>query len=161
MSHESPNLDINLAHRHFAADCFNRTWELIQKPTRTSAEDEAMVLAALSSLWHWTQRPDCTPRNLSIGHWQVSRVYALLGQGGNAMRHALRSIELAEGSSPFYMGYAHEAAARAALLLKDFNAFRMHLNKARSYAAAVADSEDQAPLDADLSALESAGRSSA
>lgn len=158
MSHEAPsNVDVDLAHRHFAADCFNRTWTLIEKGHRTAADTEAMVLCALASLWHWTQRGDCTNRNLSIGHWQVARVYALAGQGENAMLHAQRSLELAEGSPPFYVGYAHEAMARAALLVNDRERFQAHLNRARDCAAAVTEAEERQPLDQDLRLLESSG----
>ena len=80
-------LDLPSAHRHFSVDCFNRTWDFIDKPERSAEDDEAMVLCTLASLWHWTQRADCTDQNRSIGHWQASRVYALIGQGDNARRH--------------------------------------------------------------------------
>jgi hypothetical protein len=155
MSHEaSPKFDAELAHRHFSADCFNRTWTLIEKPDRTPAETEAMVLCALASLWHWTQRKDCTDRNLSIGHWQVSRAYALAGQGENALRHGQRSLALAEGSQPFYIGYAHEAVARAALVLNDRTLLTNHLSAARRCAASVAEAEERQPLEQDLRSLD-------
>lgn len=158
MSGEAPSIiDVDLAHRHFSVDCFNRTWTLIEKEHRTAADTEAMVLCAFASLWHWTRRGDCTNRNLSLGHWQVARVYALAGQGESAMRHAERSLELAEGSPPFYVGYAHEAMARAALLLKDRERFQAHLNRARDCAAAVTEAEERQLLEQDLRLLESSG----
>jgi hypothetical protein len=147
--------DAGRAHRHFSAACFNRAWELIEKPDRTSAEDEAMVLCALASLWHWMQRPDCTDQNLSIAHWQVSRTYALVGQGENARRHAQRSLELAKDLSPFYKGYAHEAIARAALVLRDQQSFAEHLTQARTYANGMAIGEERAALEKDLTELSS------
>jgi hypothetical protein len=151
-----PNLDVQLAHQHFSADCFNRTWSLIEKPDRTPADTEAMVLCALASLWHWTQRSDCTDRNLSIGHWQVSRTYALAVQGANAMHHARRSRALLpEGSPPFYLGYAHEAIARAAIVLGDRELFVEHLKAARQCAAEVTDARERQWLDNDLKSLES------
>ncbi|WP_395741367.1 hypothetical protein [Prosthecobacter sp.] len=67
-------------HRAFSADCFNRTWQLLEKPDRTAEDDEQMLLLAMASLWHWTQREDCTLRHRSIGYWQVSRVYAVRGK---------------------------------------------------------------------------------
>ena len=115
---DSP-LDIKFAHRHFAINCFNLAWTYIDRSDRSLEDDEAMVIASAASLWHWTQREDCSPQNLSIGHWQLSRAYALAGQGDNAMRHAVRSLEFAAGGPPFYVGYGHEAAARAASLLFD------------------------------------------
>lgn len=150
----SPKLDVQLAHEHFSADCFNRTWSLIEKPDRTGADTEAMVLCALASLWHWTQRPDCMSRSLSVGHWQVSRAYALAGQGHEAMRHARRSRDLAEGLPAFYVGYAHEAVARAARVLGDHPLFEEHLNAARRCAHAVAADQERQWLEADLQSLE-------
>jgi hypothetical protein len=152
-------LDIPHAHRHFSVHCFNRTWDLIDKPNRTQADDEAMVLCALASLWHWTQRADCSDQNLSIGHWQISRACALAGQGDAALQHGRRSLELAKGLAPFVVGYAHEALARAALVRKDRVEFAEHLREAKSCADAVTGAEDRRPLADDLAALEAAAAS--
>jgi hypothetical protein len=151
------DLERSLAHRHFSAECFNRTWTFIEKPDRTKADHEAMVLCALASLWHWTQRTDCTNRNLSIGNWQVSRAYALAGEGDNAMRYGLRSLALAEGLSHFLVGYAHEAIARAAIVLQDQEVFRENLRLAKSSLSAVASDQERSILERDLRGLEIAG----
>jgi hypothetical protein len=153
MSLESARFDLAAAHRHFSAECFNRTWTLLDQPNRTPADNQAMIQSALASLWHWTQRPDVTNKNLSIGHWLVSRVYALSGWNDIALHHALESLKFAQDATPFYIGFAHEAAARAALGMGDKNKFREHLDKALSYAAMVTDSEDREALKKDLEAL--------
>jgi hypothetical protein len=145
--------DAARAHRHFSSACFNDTWELIEKPNRSSADEEAMVLCALASLWHWTQRPDCTDQNLSIAYWQVSRTYALTGQGENAQKHAQRSLELAKDLSPFYKGYAHEAIARAALVSRNDELFAEHLAQARSLWGSMSDIEEKESLQKDLTEL--------
>ena len=153
MPPENPPFDLAAAHRFFAPDCFNRTWELIEKPDRTAADNEAMLLGAMASLWHWTQRADCTDQNRSIGHWQVSRVYALLSQGENAMRHAQRSLELVGDAGPFFVGYSHEAIARAALLLGDAVTAESHLGAARQFLTQIPGEKDRAFLEKDLSEL--------
>ena len=145
--------DAQLAHRYFASNCFNLTWSLMERADRSSQEDEAMVLAATASLWHWTQRDDCTPQNLSIGHWQVSRVYALVGQGQNAMRHAIRSLQLAGGLSPFYEGYSYEAVARAASLLGDQSQFEAACGCATKLLAQITDDGERQALSDDLKSL--------
>lgn len=150
----SPPIDVARAHRYFSSDCFNKTWTLIEKSDRTADEDEAMVLCALSSLWHWTQRPDRTDLNLSVGHWQVARVYALVGQGEIGILHAKRSLELAAGAEAFYIGSAHEAVARNAAVLNDDATFRFHLAQARTCAESVNDLEDRSVLEKDLNALQ-------
>lgn len=83
------------AHEHYSADCFNRTWELMEKPDRTAEEDEEMFLAAHASLWHWSQRSDYAPEKRAVGHWQLSRVNCLTGRGESALAHARLALEAA------------------------------------------------------------------
>ncbi len=52
--------DVEAAHAHFSKACFNAARALIEKPDRTPAEGEEMIRLNQASLWHWTQRPDCT-----------------------------------------------------------------------------------------------------
>jgi hypothetical protein len=159
MSREAPQpLDVARAHRHFSASCFNQTWGFIDKPDRTARDNEEMALSASASLWHWMQRPDCSDQNLSVGHWQLSRVYALVGQGKIAMRHAQRSLALAAACSRFYVGYAHEAIARAAAVLGDDTTRQTHIQLATQCVTAVTDPSEREPLEQDLRSL-AAGRS--
>jgi hypothetical protein len=78
---ETPSFDLEVAHRFFAPHCFNSAWNLIDKPSRSAEEDDAMLQLAMASLWHWGQRTDVTPRDISVGAWQVARVHALAGRG--------------------------------------------------------------------------------
>ena len=141
------------AHRFFSAHCFNRAWDLIRKSNRTTIECEQMLQLSQASLWHWTQRSDCTPKNLSIGNWQLSRVYALLGQAENAKRSAKMCLHHSEDTSPFFIGYAHEALARSAAVADDVVG-KAHLAEARRYLAQVRSDRDRALLQADLQSLE-------
>lgn len=88
-------LDEASAHERFSADCFNRTWELMEKPDRTAEEEEEMFLAAHASLWHWMRRPDFAPEKRAIGHWQLSRVNCLAGRGESALAHGRLALEAA------------------------------------------------------------------
>ena len=153
MTADQPTLNLALAHRHFSADCFNRTWALIENPQRTAEDDEQMILVALASLWHWTQRKDRTNQNLSVGHWQAARVYSLVKQGENAMRHAKRCLYFSNGLSPFIVAYAHEAIARAAAVLGDEVKYKTHLAKAQEFAQAVTDPHEKELLAPDLASL--------
>lgn len=90
-----PGFDVAQAHEHFAVQCFNRCWDLIEKEERSSDDDEQMVLLSQASLWHWTQREDVGSDKLAIGHWQLARVHALVGQAEAATQHAQRSLEIA------------------------------------------------------------------
>jgi hypothetical protein len=142
------------AHKHFAAECFNWTWNLIEKPCRTPEDDEQMRSLCHASLWHWTQRDDCTPRNLSIGYWQLSRVYALLGRAEDATRYGELCLRHSESEAPFYIGYAHEALARAAMVGGDARRLSEHLGAARQFAAQVTNPEEREMLVKDLDGIQ-------
>ena len=148
-----PSFDPQSAHRHFSAHCFNAAWDLIDKQARTPDEEEQMLLLAQASLWHWTQREDCTPRNLSVGYWQLARIYALLGWPEEAWRAGEAALRFAENEPPFYRGYAHEALARAAMLAGDVSRQKHHLNEARWCAAEVTDAGERAALETDLNGI--------
>ena len=116
---ETPTLDRAAAHRHFSAACFNETWALLDKANRTPEENRQMIATAWASLYHWTQRPDCTSQHLSVGYWQVSRVHAVLNLAQEARRYAEVCDAYSHDLPPFYRGYAQEALARAAALTGD------------------------------------------
>ncbi|MBM4113157.1 MAG: hypothetical protein FJ253_07250 [Phycisphaerae bacterium] len=141
------------AHRRSSVECFNRAWQLIELPRRTADENSEMLLLAMSSLWHWTQRPECGPRERSIGCWQVSRCAALAGHASLAREFAQRAIEHSKDLDPYLLGCAHECAARAAALDGDSAALERHRNEARRSAERVSDAEDRARLLADLESL--------
>jgi hypothetical protein len=154
---QPPSFDEAAAHRYFSAACFNRTWELLDKPERTPEDNDLLIAAALASLWHWRQRLDCARRNLSIGYWQISRVYSVLGQAQNAWRYAEWCLKVSEGEEPFYLGYAYEALARAAKLADDGELARQYLRHADELAAQVPDGEEREMLTRDLNELASGG----
>lgn len=151
---DKPDFDPQTVHRYFAATCFNLAWEYIDRPERTEEQGRAMLQAAMTSLWHWTQREDASPRNLSVGHWQVSRAFALLGQADLARRYAEISLALAGGEGPFHLGYAHEALTRAEMAGGNLEKAREHLARARACAAQVEDAEERDLLEADLRTME-------
>ena len=152
---DEPELDLAAAHRHFSVECFNRAWDLIDKPGRTPAEDEQMIELSMSSIWHWTQRQDVTASNLSVGYWQISRVYALLRQAENARHYGQLSLEASQGEDvlPFYLGYAYEALARAAMVAGDRQQMVAYLAEARRVSERMADAEAKRMLLDDLATI--------
>lgn len=148
-------IDAEAAHRYFSTDCFNRAWDLIEQDERTEEEDEQMLHLSVASLWHWTQRADCTAKELSIGYWQISRIYALIGRSENARWYADRCLEITEnGELPvFYLGYAYEALARAAAAGRDRVAMIGYLRDARKYAEQETNEDDRQLLLDDLATI--------
>jgi hypothetical protein len=149
------DFDLQAAHKYFSAECFNRAWDWIDKPRRKKVEEDQMLQLSLASLWHWTQREDRTSTNLSIGYWQVSRVYALLRQADNARHYGELSLESAQSEEvePFYRGYAYEALARAEMVAGNEDEMEKHLIAAHQIAVTLADPEEKKLLLHDLAKI--------
>jgi hypothetical protein len=152
---EKNDLDQKAAHKYFSVNCFNKAWDLIDKTARTPAEDEDMIRLNLASHYHWTQRDDYTPTNASIGHWQTSRIYAIIGQAENARRYGLLCLEAsqAEDVPPFFLGYAYEALARAEAVGGDREKSEEFINEAKAAAEKTERPEDKKQLLDDLGTI--------
>lgn len=150
-----PALDIAAAHKHFAAECFNQAWELIDKPTRTAQEDQEMLLLSMASAWHWTQRPDCTSENLSVAYWQLARIYTLLKQIENARRYGRLCLEASQrpGTPPFCLAYAYEALARAEMAAGERAKMAEYVAQSRRVAEHMSDAESKKMVLADLATI--------
>ncbi|WP_038162102.1 hypothetical protein [Verrucomicrobium sp. BvORR106] len=62
----------------------------------------------------------------------------------------MQALEFARGDTPFYLGYAHEALARAAKGLRRQQAMEEHLKEARGLVSQVQDAERRLMLRGDL-----------
>jgi hypothetical protein len=144
----------NAAHRYFSAHCFNAAWDLIDNSDRTPDEEEAMINLCHASLWHWSQRVDCTNRHRSIGYWQASRVYAVLRRADRARHYAELSLQWSGADDPFLTGYAYEALARAEAIRGDLQKMRDYLKSAIENADRISDADDRNRLIDDIKSIE-------
>lgn len=148
------DIDVAAAHRHFSVKCFNRAWDLIENAERTPEDDRLMVALNQASIFHWLQRDDCNSQRLSVGYWQASRIQALLGNAAEALRQANVCLAYSGELQPFYLGYAHEALARAHALDGNAQAAARHVELSLELAERVDDKADRELLLADLKRLE-------
>jgi hypothetical protein len=139
--------------RATAVDLFNYTWTLIEKRDRTQREDDLMIHAAHASRFHWETVGE--PVNHSIGEWQVSRVYAIVGRSEPALHHARRCLELCEehGIGDYLLAYAYEALARGYGVAGDRAEAARFAALAHEAAERVADEDDREHLLEDLATL--------
>ena len=119
-------------HPKLGAELFNSTWELIDKPDRTPEEEEAMLVTALASRWHWTQVGDV--KQVATGDWQVAHVLSLQGKGTAAMPYALSVLDVAgtEGWDGRRLASAHEGVARACAAAGDAEQRAEHVAAAQA-----------------------------
>jgi len=156
MSQLPGDLD-TVTHRRAAVDLFNFVWTLLDKSERSSDEIDAMINAAHASCYHWSRCGE--PVNQARGHWQISRVYAVLHRGEPALWHATRSLAICQehGLDDFDLAFAHEALARAAAVGGDVGGREKHLDLARRAAEAIAEQDDREVLLADLATVPEVG----
>jgi hypothetical protein len=152
MRSEGPSLT-KAAERRLAARLFNRTWDLLTLKRRTERESAEMLHSAHASTYHWSRVG--TDRNVSIGEWQVSRVYATLRRAEPALYHGERALRLAQRGrlAPFYRAYGHEAIARAYAVAGRAKERDRHLRAARALAPSVRDRDDRRMLLEDLATV--------
>ena len=119
-------------HGRTAANCFNKTWDYLVMKERTLEDDRQMLLLAHASRYHWGIVG--TPRNKAVGEWQISRVYAALGEPTLALRFAKASLaSCRKGGLVDLVHTAYEAVARAHALAGDNEVARRCLDRARKH----------------------------
>lgn len=150
---KAPEFDVPASHSYFSTHCFNKAWELIDKTDRTPEDERLMVALNQASIYHWLQRDDCNNQRLSVGYWQASRIQALRGNATEALRLAEVCLSYSGELAPFYLGYAHEALARAHKLAANAVDAASHLSSAQRLAAKVGDKDERELLVADLDQL--------
>jgi hypothetical protein len=108
-----PTDDDQLWHERFAAQCFNRAWELIEKPDRSGDEDMEMLAAAFASRLHWDRLGEDERR--VVGDWQIAHVASLLGFPDLALAYARTALDrgIAIGSTGWRLASCYEGMARA------------------------------------------------
>ncbi|WP_088070873.1 hypothetical protein [Gottfriedia luciferensis] len=148
-------IETSSTHRHFAVLCFNKVWDLLELDIRSESQTEEMVHLCHSSFWHWTKVEEHTQKNLSIGYWQLSRVYAVIGQGEIALNYAQKCIDVSINAElePFYIAYAYEASSRAHAKLNKSTESIEAKNKAIQYAQDVKDEKSKSWLMKDLETI--------
>jgi tetratricopeptide (TPR) repeat protein len=119
-------------HRKVATDCFNRAWDLLDRKRRTGEESLQMLQMAHTSRYHWGIVG--TPKNRAVGEWQLSRIYAELGQPRLALQFAKSCLATCKknGLSDI-LHTADEAMARAYAAAKNYRQARISLERARRH----------------------------
>lgn len=142
-------------HRKFAVDLFNQVWELLDKNSRTSEEDDRMLHAAHASRFHWGEIG--TNVEIERGEWQVSRVYAVLNHPQSAIFHARRCLEICETHQigDFDIAFAHEAIARAYGVAKEFKQCRLQLQLAKKEGNKIKELDDREYFFSELKSIDS------
>lgn len=129
-------------HRKTAKQCFNETWDYLDKKNRTPDDDVQMLILAHASRYHWGFVGDA--RSLAVGEWQISRVYADLKQAEPSLLFAKSSLELVtKNNLPGLLPSAYEGIARGYAVAQQHQLAREYLAKARKELESIKDKEDR------------------
>ena len=83
-------------HQYMGIEMNIQTWNLLVKDDRNEQEDIRMLNFAKASLYHWRKSPNFEPVNEQRGQWLISRVYAVLGEGKEALSYAQETLRITE-----------------------------------------------------------------
>lgn len=141
------------AHSDLAKALFNRSWTLLDMPSRTPEQDDELVATAYASLWHWLQVG--TELNRERGHWLIARCCAEAGRGQAALHHATACLQscVDHDHGAFDLAFAHEARGRALIALGRVDEASEALDAAALEGAAIGSDDDRQWLTDNLKSL--------
>lgn len=113
-------------HKQLGIELNQEVWKLLDKKNFTPEEEFALINAAHASLYHWSKAG--TAINIIRGEWLVSRVYAVLNNGPEALYHANNCLEICKKHKveDFDLAYAYEGLARSFQILNQSEDFEKH-----------------------------------
>ena len=141
-------------HQYMGIEMNLQTWNLLGKDGRNEQEDIRMLNFAKASLYHWRKSPNFEPVNEQRGQWLISRVYAVLGEGKEALSYAQETLRITEenGFKDFDLAYGFEAMARAHAVLENKEKCKEFKIKAREAGDLISGNEDKKYFEGDLEA---------
>ena len=133
------------AHHYLSIEMNQQVWKLLGQDQRDDQENRRLEHFALASMFHWHHSPKFQPLNAQRGHWLLSRVYAVLDRGQEALRQATQCLNLTKelDLKDFDRAYAHEAMARAHAAVGDADNAATHYGHALQAGEAIAGEEDR------------------
>lgn len=149
-------------HHKFSAAAHNQAADILYSENPEQDETDRLIELAHVAYWHWTQRTDKQPQNISVALWVLSRAYSANGFGDKALGYAQHSLATIENEYllPSFYGYSHEALARAYLLLGDNVRAEESLTTARSFLERVPNPQAKEYLQSQIEGVLSGTKSS-
>lgn len=137
-------------HESQAKNCFNETWDYIDKTERTKEDDLKMIHLAHASRYHWDLIGEAI--HFERGEWLISKVYYTLGMKEQALYHAQACLDICEENQikDFDIAFAYEAMANAYKLFKEEDKVTTYKEKAFECLPNIADKDDRAYTESEL-----------
>jgi tetratricopeptide (TPR) repeat protein len=130
--------DIDLTQQHhveFSCSAHNQAMDILYSTEQEPEDVLSLIELTHVAHWHWMQRADKTPQNVSVALWALSRAYSANGFADKALQYAKESLKTIEHENllPSFYGYCNEALARAYLLSGKHTEAEKHYKKAMEF----------------------------
>ena len=141
-------------HHYMGIEMNIQSWNLLGKENRDEKDNVRMINFAKSSLYHWKKSPKFELVNEQRGQWLISRIFAVLSNGNEAISYAQETLRLTEehGFKDFDLAYAYESMARAHAVSGNKEKYKEFWEKAREAGDLIAGKEDKKYFDEDFEA---------
>ncbi len=140
-----PTFDIAQAHRWFAIELNNRSWDLVEANSCSTGELVELIDSAHASCLHWRQIGQPIHQIRSQTLLVMAHVKAGLGQTGvwYADKLLANFSITPEGITPFDSALVHAAVAAACQLVKDTTQATQHYKLATEFADKLTESAER------------------
>jgi hypothetical protein len=141
------------AHRKLGVKTYNRCWELLELPERTSDEDQLLLTLAFTSKYHWSFVAGL--KETTIGNWMIARAAAAVGEGHLALTYARLADDASQGPGveDWMVASAAEGVARAYAALGDLASRDEWFEKCERLVAAISDREERELIASQLASV--------
>jgi len=140
-------------HRTFATAAFNRSWDLIDQPDRTSDDDAELLRTVFASRFHW--EPIGNDENKAVGDWLIAHAASHLQLPQIALTYANAALErtVAAGRTDWLLASCHEGVARAHAVAGNAGERDRNIGLARAALDNVDDPEDRELIESQLDTI--------
>lgn len=144
-----PPFERDAAHKWFAIELNNISWELLEKTDRTPEEDEDLIHGAHASCFHWKKTGNLV--NHSRALCLVANAHSAIGQGTVGLHFADRCVAMIEADreqfSDWDLPFAVDGQARALAAVGETVSAEEKRQAARQLGDAIAGEEDKKVFD--------------
>lgn len=103
-----PPFDLSKAHRWFAVEFNNRSWDIIESQDRSAEQVEELIHTAHASVRHWIEAGK--PINRLRGYCLLAHAYCTADDGATALNWARRCVDLLEPLAADVTGFDRASA---------------------------------------------------
>jgi hypothetical protein len=145
--------DADQWHRTFAVAAFNRSWELIDKPDRSPAENAELLTTVFASRFHWELIGN--DENKAVGDWQIAHAASHLHLPDVALTFATSALERtqAAGHTDWLLASCYEGMARAHAIAGNRAERDQYVELSRAVLETVDDAEDRKLIESQLATI--------